>query len=110
LPQLAIDANLILRSNALADVRRLPIDADTAGNDPFFELAPRTVAGICQRLVQFGRIDEDRFVAAFRVGRQSRAAANARSIALRPRRPLRRPEGASLARWIARRPVPALAR
>jgi len=44
-------------------VRRQAIDADTPGNDPFFQFAPRTVTGIGQRLVQLGWINEDRFLA-----------------------------------------------
>ncbi len=53
--QLAIDADLVLESDALADMRRLAIDTDATGQNPFLQLTPRTVAGIGQRLVQLGR-------------------------------------------------------
>jgi len=109
LHQLAIDADLVFGTDALADVGRQAIDADAAGDDPFLEFAARTEAGIGQGLVQLGRVDEDGFVAAPGVGRQRGAAADAGRFGLRARRTLRRTEGASLARRsvlraLARRP------
>jgi hypothetical protein len=90
LNQFAIQTNLVFRADALTDVRRLAIDADAPGNDPFLEFAPRTIAGIGQRLVQFGRIDEDGVIAMPGVGRQRRTAARTRRFRTgSPRRPLR---------------------
>jgi hypothetical protein len=40
LHQFAIDANLVFWTDALTDMRRQAVDADTPGNDPFFEFAP----------------------------------------------------------------------
>jgi hypothetical protein len=92
LHQLAIEADLVFRPDALPDVRRLAIDADAPGDDPFFDFAPRTVARIGERLVQLGRIDEDGVAAAFGVGRQRGAAAQARRFHTGCGRPLRRAE------------------
>ena len=106
LHQLAIEANLVFWADALADVRRQTVDADTPGDDPFIEFAPRTEAGIGQRLVQRGRINEDGVVATLGVGRQRGAAARARSVRLGPWRSLWRAVGTSfavLALWRALR-------
>jgi hypothetical protein len=40
LGQLAVDANLVFRTDALPDVGRYAVDADAPGRDPLFEFAP----------------------------------------------------------------------
>ncbi|CAB3659101.1 hypothetical protein LMG1866_00474 [Achromobacter ruhlandii] len=55
---LAIDAHLVVRRHALADMGRLAIDRHTAGHDQLFHLAARADARVGQHLVQLGH---DRF-------------------------------------------------
>jgi hypothetical protein len=59
LDQFPIDPDPVGRADTLPHVRRLAIDADTAGEDPFFQLPPRAETRVGERLVEFRRIDED---------------------------------------------------
>ncbi|CFM50166.1 Uncharacterised protein [Bordetella pertussis] len=52
--RLAVDAHLVVGSDALADVGRLAVDRHPAGHDQFFHFAARTDSGIGQHLVQLG--------------------------------------------------------
>ena len=56
LDQLAVDAHLILRQDALADMGRFAIDRDASGDDQFFHIATRAQAGFGENLVQLRRI------------------------------------------------------
>ncbi|CAB3659422.1 hypothetical protein LMG3458_00511 [Achromobacter deleyi] len=51
---LAIDADLVVRGHALADMGRLAIDRHAASNDQLFHFAARADAGVGQHLVQLG--------------------------------------------------------
>ena len=52
----AIDPNLIVRPDSLADMRRLTIDRHTPCNDQLFHLAARSDAGIGEQFVQLGSV------------------------------------------------------
>src|SRR5260363_372805 len=54
--QLSVNADLIRRHDALANMRRFAIDRDAARHNPLFHFAPRTNACLSKHLVQFGRI------------------------------------------------------
>src|SRR5476649_891644 len=56
LDQFTVDADVVGRQDALADVGRLAVDGDAAGDDQLFHVAARTEAGFGQHLVQFRRV------------------------------------------------------
>src|SRR5476649_1062699 len=56
LDQLAVDAHVVGRQDALADVGRLAVDGYAAGDDQLFHVAARTEAGLGQHLVQLRRV------------------------------------------------------
>ncbi|CAB3788196.1 hypothetical protein LMG28614_02640 [Paraburkholderia ultramafica] len=56
LDRLAVDADLVGRHDALADVSRLAVHRHAAGDDQFFHVAARTHARFGQHLVQLRRV------------------------------------------------------
>ncbi len=56
LDRLAVDANLVGRHDALADVGRLAVHRHAAGDDQFFHVAARAHAGFGQHFVQLRRV------------------------------------------------------
>jgi hypothetical protein len=57
--RLAVHPHPVLRADALADMGRQTVDADTSGDDPILQLAPRTEASLRQHLVQLLRLGLD---------------------------------------------------
>src|SRR5471030_3192676 len=81
LDQLAVDADVVGRQDALADVGRLAIHRHAAGDDQFFHVAARAETGFGQHLVQFRRVVVRRQVAAH--GGLGQHAALARLVAVK---------------------------
>jgi hypothetical protein len=98
LRQLAIDPDLVFRTNALTHMRRYAVDTHAPCHDPLFEFASRAVTGIGQSLVQLWGIDERRILAPSRLRRGRRTATATPGITLGLRRALREAKRTRLAR------------
>ena len=108
LHRLAVDLDVVAERDALADVRRLPVDARSASRIQLLHVAARADAGLRQHFVQLGRVGLGTQHARVRQ-RRSSARAAPRPASKAPEthlgEHLARVRRAATARWLRPRPI-----